>query len=132
MPETTLQGKLSVAISANDAQRSIDFYVKGLGFTEVERMEQNGKLQGAMIAAGDVNLGVSQDDFSKGRDRKKGVGLSIHVETSQDLRALARRVQDAGIAFDKELGPMPWGPTGFSVKDPDGLTVYVSNPEPKT
>lgn len=83
-----------------------------------------------MIAAGDVHLGVSQDDFSKGRDRKNGVGLSMHVETDQDLSALARRVKQAGIAFDKELGPLPWGPTGFSVKDPDGLTVFVSNPEP--
>ena len=131
MAEATLQGKLSVAISANDVQRSLDFYVKGLCFTEADRMEKNGALEGAMIAAGDVHLGVSQDDFSKGRDRKKGVGLSIHVETDQDLTALARRVTQAGIAFDKELGLLPWGPIGFSVKDPDGLTVFVSNPERK-
>jgi uncharacterized glyoxalase superfamily protein PhnB len=132
MSETTLRGKLSVAISANDVQRSLDFYVQGLGFTEVNRMEKNGALQGAMIAAGDVHLGVSQDDFSKGRDRKKGIGLSIHVETEQDVSALARRVKQAGIAFDHEPGPLPWGPTGFSVKDPDGLTVFVSNPERKS
>jgi uncharacterized glyoxalase superfamily protein PhnB len=129
MAETSLRGKLSVAISANDVQRSLDFYVKGLGFTEVERMENNGALQGAMIAAGDAYLGVSQDDFSKGRDRKKGVGLSIHIETPQDLKALAQRAKQAGIAFDKELGPLPWGAIGFSLKDPDGLTLFVSNPE---
>ncbi len=82
-----------------------------------------------MIAAGDAALGISQDDFSKGRDRKKGVGLSIHVETGQDLDALARRAKQAGIALDKELGPLPWGPIGFSVKDPDGLTVFVSKSE---
>ncbi len=131
MTESTLQGRLSLAISANDVQRSLDFYVKGLGFTESERMESNGALQGALVSAGDVQMGVSQDDFSKGRDRKKGVGLSIHVETDQDLTALARRVKQAGIAFDKELGPLPWGPIGFSVKDPDGFTVFVSNPERK-
>lgn len=129
MAEASLRGKLSVAISASDVQRSLDFYVKGLGFTEVDRMEQNGTLQGAMIAAGDVHLGVSQDDFSKGRDRKKGVGLSMHVETEQDLDALARRAKQAGITLEKEPGPLPWGPMGFSVKDPDGLTVFVSNPE---
>lgn len=129
MAETSLRGKLSVAISANDVQRSLDFYVKGLGFKEVERMENNGALQGAMIAAGDAFLGVSQDDFSKGRDRKKGVGLSIHIETDQDVKALAQRTKQAGIALDKELGPLPWGPIGFSLKDPDGLTVFVSNPE---
>lgn len=129
MAEISLRGKLSVAISADDVQRSLDFYVKGLGFTEVERMEHNGALQGAMIAAGDAYLGISQDDFSKGRDRRKGVGLSIHIETQEDLNALAQRAKQAGIAFDKELGPLPWGPMGFSVKDPDGLTLFVSNPE---
>ncbi len=129
MTETSLRGKLSVAISANDVQRSLDFYVKGLGFKEVERMENNGALQGALIAAGDAQLGVSQDDFSKGRDRQKGIGLSIHIETDQDLNALAQRAKQAGIALDKEPGPMPWGPIGFSAKDPDGLTVFVSNPE---
>ena len=132
MSGTTLRGKLSVAISADDVQRSLDFYVNGLGFTEVDRMEKNGVLEGAMIAAGDVHLGISQDDFSKGRDRKKGVGFSIHIETDQDLSALARRVKQTGITFDKEPGPLPWGPTGFSVKDPDGLTVFVSNPERKS
>lgn len=129
MAEATLRGKLSVAISANDVRRSLDFYVKGLGFTEVDRMEENGSLQGAMISAGDAFLGVSQDDFAKGRDRKKGVGMSIHVETDQDIDALAQRAKQAGIAFDKAPGPLPWGPKGFSVKDPDGLTVFVSNPE---
>ncbi len=132
MTETVLRGKLSVAISANDVQRSLDFYVKGLGFKEVERMENNGALEGAMIAAGDANLGISQDDFSKGRDRKKGIGLSIHIETDQELNALAQRVKQAGIAFDKEPGPLPWGPIGFSVKDPDGLTVFVSSSDAKT
>ena len=129
MADTSLSGKLSVAISANDVQRSLDFYVKGLGFTEVERMDKDGALLGAMIAAGDTHLGVSQDDFSKGRDRKKGIGLSIHIETDQDIKALAQRAKQAGVTLDKEAAPLPWGPMGFSAKDPDGVTVYVSNPE---
>jgi len=129
MAEPSLHGKLSVAISANDVERSLDFYVKGLGFTEVERMQKNGTLQGAMIAAGDAYLGISQDDFSKGHDRKKGIGLSLHIETDQDLKALAEHTRQAGIALEKEPGPLPWGPIGFSLKDPDGLTVYLSNPQ---
>lgn len=129
MAEASLRGKLSVAISANDVGRSLDFYVKALGFQEVERMEENGKVQGAMIAAGDALVGVSQDDFAKGRDRKKGVGMSIHVETDQDIQEVAQRAKQAGISFEKEPGSLPWGPKGFSVKDPDGVTVYISNPE---
>ena len=131
MAEATLRGGLSVALSANDVQKSFDFYTKGLGFQDVDRMESDGKLQGAMIAAGDAHLGISQDDFSKGRDRHKGVGLSIHIETSQDVAALAQRAKQAGIKLEREPGKLPWGPMGFSVKDPDGFTVFISSPEKK-
>ena len=128
MSRTPLRGALSVALSANDAQRSLDFYTKGLGFKVVEHMEQHGKLQGAMVSAGDAHLGISQDDFSKGTNRQKGTGLSIHVETDQDLAAIAEQAKAAGITLERDLGPLPWGPNGFSAKDPDGFTVFVSNP----
>jgi catechol 2,3-dioxygenase-like lactoylglutathione lyase family enzyme len=126
--QAALQGTISVALTASDLNRSIEFYTKGLGFHEDERMEDNGKLQGVLLSAGGAHLGISQDDFSKGRDRKKGIGLSVHVETDQDIGALAQRAKKAGLRLDHEPGPLPWGPNGFSLKDPDGFTVFVSNP----
>jgi uncharacterized glyoxalase superfamily protein PhnB len=120
---------LSLSLTANEINRSIDFCTKGLGFREDERMEDHGKLQGVLVSAGGSQLGISQDDFSKGRDRQKGIGLSIHVETNQDIDALAQQAKRAGLKLDKEPGPLPWGPIGFSVKDPDGITVFISNPE---
>ncbi len=127
--QTALQGKLTVALTANDVNRSIDFYTRGLGFHEDDRMEENGNIQGAMLSAGNAQLGLSQDDFSKGRNRQKGVGFSIHVATDQDINALAKRAKDAGLKLDREPAPLPWGPIGFSVTDPDGLTVFISKPE---
>jgi uncharacterized glyoxalase superfamily protein PhnB len=126
--QIALQGKLSFALTASDVERSIDFYTNGLGFREDERMEDHGKLQGVLLSAGGVQLGISQDDFSKGRDRQKGMGISIHVETDQDIHALARQAQQAGLKLDQEPAPLPWGPMGFRLKDPDGFTVYISNP----
>ena len=126
---TTLQARtLSIALTANDLDRSLRFYTDGLGFTVDQREEKDGKLQGVMLKAGDASIGLSQDDFAKGRNRVKGVGLSLYFETEQDIHMLARRAKDAGIKLDQEAGPLAWGPVGFSATDPDGFKIWVSNP----
>jgi uncharacterized glyoxalase superfamily protein PhnB len=53
---------------------------------------------------------------------------ALDVETDQDIVTLARRAKDAGIAFDHEPSPLPWGPMGFRVTDPDGFKITVANP----
>ena len=84
---TTLQARnLSIALTANDLERSLRFYTDGLGFTVDQREEADGKLQGVMLKAGDAWLGLSQDDFAKGRNRTKGIGMSLYFETEQDIR----------------------------------------------
>lgn len=122
----TLQGKPSVSLTANDLERSLRFY-EGLGFVVDERYEVEGRLQGVMMRAGEALLGVSQDDFAKGRDRVKGVGMSFYVETDQDIAALARRAKEAGVRLDGEPAPMPWGPMGFRATDPDGFKITICN-----
>jgi hypothetical protein len=60
-----------------DAQR--------LGFAVDERWEDNGMLLGVMMRAGKSQIGLSQDDWKKGRDRKKGVGrhAGLHVDDAE-------------------------------------------------
>jgi len=120
---------LSVSLTASDLDRSIQFYTEGLGFEITERLETDGKLDGVMIEAGRVTLGLSQDDFSRGKDRIKGVGMGLYVVTDQELGPLAERVRMAGISFEGKLAPLPWGPMGFTVRDPDGFRVTVANPD---
>jgi uncharacterized glyoxalase superfamily protein PhnB len=127
MTNTVFEGKLSVALTAADLRRSLKFYTDGLGFVEDQRFEDKGALQGVMLSAGDAHIGLSQDDFSKGRDRKKGIGCSIYVETDQDVSALAKHAKEAGVKLSREAGPLPWGPMGFTAIDPDGFTVTVAN-----
>lgn len=131
MADKTLQGgTLTVALTANDLKRSLRFYTEGLGFTVTERFEENGTLQGVMLTAGsNVLLGLSQDDFAKGRDRAKGLGMSIYIETRQDIAELADRAKHAGLQLDAEAGPLPWGPIGFRVSDPDGFKIAIANPK---
>jgi catechol 2,3-dioxygenase-like lactoylglutathione lyase family enzyme len=128
---TTLQARnLSIALTADDLERSLRFYTDGLGFTIDQREESDGKLQGVMLKAGDAWLGLSQDDFAKGRNRVKGIGMSLYFETEQDIHMLAGRAKSAGIKLDRDAGPLPWGPVAFSATDPDGFKITVMNPSP--
>jgi catechol 2,3-dioxygenase-like lactoylglutathione lyase family enzyme len=124
--DTALQGSLSISLTANDLQRSLQFY-EGLGFIIDQRYETDGKLQGVMLKAGNASLGVSQDDFAKGRDRVKGVGMSFYVETDQDIAALAARAKQAGVKLERDAAPLPWGPMGFAATDPDGFKITILN-----
>lgn len=129
MTSTTLKASsLMPTLTVNDLKRSLQFYKDGLGFAVKEEYKDEGVVKGVTIEAGGVGLGLSQDDFGKGRDRVKGVGMRLYLETDQDIAALAKQAQGAGITLNDGPGPLPWGPIGFTVTDPDGFKLTVSNP----
>lgn len=113
---------LSPSFTVNDLDRSLLFYVQGLGFTVKQRWEQDGRLMGVMLLAGNCEIGIGQDDWAKGRDRVKGVGFRIYAETVQDLDQLAERIRGQGFTAD---GPKTesWGATTVTVTDPDGFMI---------
>lgn len=112
-------------LTVNDLQKSTTFY-EGLGFVVSDRWENEGVLQGVMLQAGAVGLGLSQDDGKKGRDRVKGQGLRIWLGTEQDVDVLAASAKSAGITFDKAPYDTSWGARAFDVIDPDGFAVTIS------
>jgi catechol 2,3-dioxygenase-like lactoylglutathione lyase family enzyme len=123
-PESLRLREQSVALTADDLERSMRFYVDGLGFTVRERWEEEGTLMGVDLVAGEFSLGLSQDDWSKGRDRAKGVGFRMFAGTTQNLDELALRFSDHGLEVE---GPREqWGMHALTVVDPDGfkLTIY--------
>ncbi len=126
MPTGTLDASsISPAMTVNDMAKSLHFYTTGLGF-EIERSrETDGKVTFAALKAGTGRLSIGQDDFAKGRDRVKGVGLRIWVTTTQDIDAIAARAKGAGIVLDGEPAPLPWGPRAFQVTDPDGFHLTI-------
>ena len=129
MTATTLQVRSLVpTLTVNDLKRSLQFYRDGLGFTVREEMKDEGELKGVMIEAGGVMLGLSQDDFAKGRDRVKGVGMRLYLETEQNIESLAQQAKAAGITKIDGPAPLAWGPIGFTATDPDGFKLTISNP----
>jgi catechol 2,3-dioxygenase-like lactoylglutathione lyase family enzyme len=125
-PETLRLRAIAPSMTVNDIERSKTFYTEALGFIVKERWtDDQGALKGVTLQAGVCELNLSQDDWVKGRDRKKGVGVRIMGETAQDVDALAARVKAAGYALAHEPRD-EWGARGFSLDDPDGyhLTIY--------
>lgn len=116
---------VSPGITVDDLTKSITFY-EGLGFGIVERWEHEGVLGGVMMKGGQAMIALGQDDWKKGRDRVKGVGLRIWISTDQDIDELAARAQAAGIELDAGPHDLPWGSRAFEVTDPDGFRLTFS------
>ncbi|MES2306655.1 MAG: VOC family protein [Gemmatimonadota bacterium] len=127
MPEPLNATGIFPGITASDLPASVKFYVDGLGFEIIDKMEAEGVLRFVMLKAGNAMLGIGMDDFAKGRDRKKGVGTRIYISTNQDIPALADRMRAAGFAIDGEVAPLSWGPMGFALIDPDGIQLTIAN-----
>ncbi len=128
--KTTLQGKSMMAsLTVDDLQRSQDFFA-ALGFEVEDRWEQEGVLMGLMIKAGDVHLGLSQDDFKKGRNRVKGTGMRLYIEAASDIDAVAARAKAAGITLTGEPHDTEWGTRAFEVTEPNGFLLTIGSPAP--
>ena len=111
-------------LTVDDLQKSITFY-EALGFAVDERWEDNGTLLGVMMRAGQAQIGLSQDDWKKGRDRKKGVGMRFAIETTQNVDDIASRAKSAGITLGREPHETEWKARAFEVTDPTGFILTV-------
>jgi len=80
-----------------------------------------------MLRAGSTRIGLNQDDWKKGRDRKKGIGVRLSIETTAgQVDEIAKRARNAGITLKSEPHETEWDSRAFEVTDPSGylLTVY--------
>jgi uncharacterized glyoxalase superfamily protein PhnB len=114
------------SLTVDDLQKSIKFY-EGLGFVVEERWEENGTLLGVTMRAGKSEIGLSQDDWKKGRDRKKGVGMRLFMSTTQNVDEIAKRAKSAGITLASEPHDTEWKTRAFEVTDPSGFLLTISS-----
>lgn len=124
-PESLRLRSIMPSYTVNDLQKSVAWYQDGLGFFLAERWEDGGELKGVMLKAGSCQLGLTQDDFKKGRDRKKGDGFRIWCDTSQDVDVLAARLRAFGGNITEGPGKQ-WDAYGFTAQDPDGFKITIS------
>jgi uncharacterized glyoxalase superfamily protein PhnB len=117
---------ISPNFTVNDLQKSITFF-EGLGFVVDERWEDKGALLGVMMKAGGSSIGLNQDDWKKGRDRQKGVGMRVLMTTTQNIDELAARAKKSGIRLDSDPQDTEWGSRAFEVTEPSGFKLTISS-----
>ncbi len=112
-------------LTVDDLQKSIAFY-EALGFAIDERWEEKGTLLGVMLRAGRIQIGLNQDDWKKGRDRAKGIGVRLSISTAPGhVDAIAKRARDAGITLKSDPHDTEWNIRAFEVIDPTGFLLTI-------
>ena len=117
-------GAIVPTLTVDDLQKSITFY-EALGFALDERWEEKGTLLGVMLRAGKSQIGLSQDDWKKGRERKKGTGVRLSISTPGSVDEIAKRAKNAGITLTSEPRDTEWKSRAFEVSDPSGFLLTI-------
>jgi uncharacterized glyoxalase superfamily protein PhnB len=125
-PESFRASALQGSFSVNDIQKSLAWYRDVLGFVVDQPYERDGKLRAVSMKAGAVRIVIGQDDGAKGANRVKGQGMSLQFTTSQDIDALAARIEKRGGKLETKPEDM-YGMRSFSVRDPDGFKFVISS-----
>lgn len=126
-PETLRLRRIAPSITVDDLQASLDWYCRVLGFHPKQIWEAEGTPMGAELVAGSQTLMLTQDDWAKGRHRRKGEGIRLFLETGQDVDAVAARVREEGGTLATEPADQPWGARTFDLVDPDGFRITVAS-----
>ena len=124
-PESLRLRSIMPTFSVNDLQLSLVWYRDGLGFFVSNRWEDGGRLRGVTLKAGACEFGLSQDDFTKGRDRAKGIGFRLWCSTTQEVDAIAARLRSFGGTIVEEPGDR-WDVYSFTAQDPDGFKITIT------
>jgi len=127
IPESLRIRTISPGLTVSDLDASLSWYRDIVGFTVGELWEHEGEVRGAELLAGSARLMIGQDDWAKGRERVKGVGLRLYMSTGQDVDEVAAAIKSRGGMLESEPEDMPWGARAFSLVDPDGFQITISS-----
>ena len=111
----------TVALGVEDLDRSIEFYVDGLGLAIHSRPQpdlvylSSGETRIALYPAEELAAYAGVPVCAPG-----GVVLSLNVEPATVVDELIARCLDHGGSAIREAAPMDWGGYAGTVSDPDG------------
>ena len=131
-PETKIIANLEQAVpflGVNDIEKSVLYYVDGLGFTMTKKWIHEGQLRWCWLERGGVAL-MLQEFWKEGRhagapEGKLGQGVSICF-TCQDALAFYREIIARGLQASRPfVGNGLWV---TNVSDPDGYRLCFESP----
>jgi len=131
-PETQTEKNVQQAVpffAVTDMERSLRFYLDGLGFAMTNKWTPDGKIRWCWIQLGDPAL-MLQEFYREGPNSwtpegKMGVGVSICF-ICRDALALYREFRTRGIDAQRPfVGNRMWV---TQIADPDGYKLFFESP----
>ncbi len=121
---------LHTMIRVGDLERSVDFYTRVLGFSEVKRSDYpDGKFTLVFLRApGDPEGGPMLElTYNWGVDHyDHGTGYGHVAYQVESMEEVAKRLEAAGVGFSWGPGKTPDGRTTMAfVDDPDGYKIEL-------
>lgn len=114
--------RLTPMLQVHDLQKTAAFWRDQLGFT-VDAMWPDAAPTWCMMRSGDAEI-----MFTYGGGGAPALSGGIYIYPD-DVRALWERIKDS-VEVIEPLAVMEYGMREFSVRDPNGFTVYVGEPAP--
>lgn len=106
-------------------ERSLDFYVKGLGFELKNKWEPRGKIEWCSLQLGGASL-MMQEYRNNVPTEKLGEGVSVCF-MCEDALKIYKQILSRGLSTTTEpfVGNNLWV---VGLKDPDGYIIYFESP----
>ena len=134
--DTRSNAKFAPGIKVRDMQKSLEFYIKTLGFMTLDKLtRRNGDIAHASVGFDAPVLTLSSIDSVRSPQLKKdlmenkfGVGVRFHfgMTGSRTLDEYFVELKRKGIKVVSEPKTEFWGDRIFTVEDPDGYTLTFS------
>ena len=120
---------LHTMLRVGDLQRSIDFYTKGFGMTEMRRRDvPDGKYTLAFVGYGDESSNTAIElTYNYGVEKyEPGTAFGHLAIGVPDVAGTCETLRAAGATITREAGPVKFGTTIIAfVKDPDGYLIEL-------
>lgn len=108
-----------------DVEKSVDFYVNGLGFQVNNKWEPDGKLRWCWLQHGGAALMLQEDHEGKPVASKRGAGVKLYF-ICEDAKLVYEQATGRGIeASEIEVGN---GMDFTDITDPDGYKLCFESP----
>jgi lactoylglutathione lyase len=120
---------LHTMLRVGDLQRSVDFYTKGFGMTEIRRRDvPDGKYTLSFVGYGDEESNtVIELTYNYGVEKYEMGGAFGHLAMGvPDVAATTETLRAMGAKVTREPGPVKFGTTVIAfVEDPDGYKIEL-------
>lgn len=121
-------GKFRFTYFTDKYSETFEFYEKTLKFPLAHAWDRSKEDKGALFEAGDglieiLHLPNSETEKTPGLDYRKPQGVFMCIQVF-DIDDRFESYKSMGIPFQEKLTNQSWGHRSFSIREPNGLTLF--------